>query len=176
MRNLIYAGLTTFFILFFWNDANAQLAKSSSSYPYATAVGARLTSGIGATYKMGIGDDGKYAEFFAVINPVYYIGTDMYFTGLLEFHNDITLDEFDDVRWYFGGGARVGLESYESLHTSFHFGPVGIIGIEYTFENIPLNISLDVVPYFRIALGDTQYFNGFGLRGSTGGISARYIF
>jgi len=176
MRNLIYAGLTIFFILFFWNDANAQLAKSSSSYPYANAVGARFTSGIGATYKMGIGDDGKYAEFFAVINPLYYIGTDMHFTALLEFHNDLNIEGLDDVRWYFGGGARVGSESFEGLYNGFHFGPVGIIGIEYTFEDIPLNVSLDFVPYFKIAFGDAQYFNRLSGRGSTGGLSARYIF
>ncbi len=62
--------------------------------------------------------------------------------GLLEIHKPL---HQDGLRWFYGGGAYVGFEG-----GSTYLGPTGIIGLDYKFPNIPLNLSLDWKPELDI--------------------------
>ena len=94
-------------------------------------------------------------------------------TGLYEIH----ANAFDTPRlnWYYGIGGHVGFwngdnVSWASDSDSYTvIGVDGILGIEYNFEEIPINISLDWKPAFNL-IG----YSGFWADG--GGFSIRYIF
>ncbi|HEY4207181.1 MAG TPA: hypothetical protein VGM31_10220 [Puia sp.] len=47
--------------------------------------------------------------------------------------------------WFYGAGGYVGFEN----NTSF-VGPTGIVGLDYKFQNAPLNLSLDWKPELDI--------------------------
>ena len=56
------------------------------------------------------------------------------------------------LEWYYGGGAIIGLikevdlNAQNGMSNGFLTGLKGIIGIEYTFEEFPLNLALDTGP------------------------------
>lgn len=54
-------------------------------------------------------------------------------------------------------------------YSSTTFGVMGVVGLDYKFTDIPLNLSVDWVPTFFIGDG---YVSGFG--GGYGALSARY--
>ena len=58
--------------------------------------------------------------------------------GLYEINRVTTVS---GLNWFYGGGAYVGFEDGDT-----YLGPTGIIGLDYKFPNIPLNISLDWKP------------------------------
>ena len=62
--------------------------------------------------------------------------------GLYEVHKPTTAT---GLSWFFGGGAYIGFED-----SNTYFGPTGIIGLDYKFTNIPLNLSLDWKPELDI--------------------------
>jgi len=94
-------------------------------------------------------------------------------TGLYEIHNEAF--DVEKLNWYYGGGAHIGIwEGYDD-HPWFDSGSraiIGIdliIGIEYTFDEAPINIGLDWKPAFNL-IGYTGFW------GDAGGISLRYVF
>ncbi len=62
--------------------------------------------------------------------------------GLYEVHKPTTAT---GLTWFFGGGAYIGFEDSKTF-----LGPTGIIGLDYKFTNIPLNLSLDWKPELDI--------------------------
>ena len=62
--------------------------------------------------------------------------------GLYEVHKPTTAT---GLNWFFGGGAYIGFQDSKT-----YLGPTGIIGLEYKFTNIPLNLSLDWKPELDI--------------------------
>jgi len=48
--------------------------------------------------------------------------------------------------FYYGGGVLLGLTS-----SIFHLAPKALLGLEYNFEDLPLNISIDTGPSFFIS-------------------------
>ena len=65
--------------------------------------------------------------------------------------------------WYAGVGAFTVLDSY------FQLGITGEIGLQYTFNGVPISISADWRPYFRIVEDTNFWAGGFGL-------NVRYVF
>jgi len=62
-----------------------------------------------------------------------------------------------DVDWYFGGGVDAGHWSTTNggredvaRQEGFWTGIDGAIGIEYTFDVVPINLALDTGPTFRV--------------------------
>ena len=96
-------------------------------------------------------------------------------TGLAEIHAPAF--DVDGLKWFYGGGGHIGFYSYWDGHPYFSetysgsravIGVDGIVGIEYTIQELPICLSIDLKPAFNI-IG----YSGFG---SGGGISARYTF
>jgi hypothetical protein len=93
-------------------------------------------------------------------------------TGLYEVHNQA----FDvrHLNWYYGGGAHLGFYngSYaywgESGTSYTVIGIDGILGIEYSFDEIPINIGIDWKPALNLV--------GYSGIWSEGALSVRYVF
>lgn len=94
-------------------------------------------------------------------------------TGLYEIHNEAF--DVPTLKWYYGFGAHIGFWNgdYVSWGTPGNsysvFGLDGIIGIEYSFNEAPINIGLDWKPAVNL-------FGYPGFWADGGAISIRYIF
>jgi hypothetical protein len=95
-------------------------------------------------------------------------------TGLYE--NEHWTGYYPGLNWYWGVGAHVGFwdaGTSRYFNSSYTGGGVvgvdGVFGVEYTFDEIPLNISVDILPSVNL-------FGYAGWNGISSGISARYVF
>lgn len=93
-------------------------------------------------------------------------------TGLYEIHKNAF--QTPRLNWYYGVGAHVGI--WDDQNTLFNDGQShtligidGIIGIEYNFTELPINLGLDWKPTFNI-VGDTGFW------GDEAALSLRFIF
>lgn len=92
-------------------------------------------------------------------------------TGLYE--NEHWTGEYPGLNWFWGFGAHVGFWDdnpyIDNVDVSTVLGVDFILGLEYTFDEIPLNLSIDLLPSVNL-LG----YSGWG--GIYGGLSIRYAF
>ena len=99
-----------------------------------------------------------------------YWGNNLTFAGYYEWQNPTGWTP--NLDWFAGPGAHFGFWNqtyHDEYATGILFGIDGIVGLEYTLEDIPLNFSFGVGPSFQLTGGpDWFYWNG--------GISIRYIF
>ncbi|WP_212005802.1 hypothetical protein [Chitinophaga sp. HK235] len=158
-------------------QANAQKKKSygSSVENYNTALGIRVNPWVvGFTIKHFI--QGPHAiEGLVTTNHEHRANVTV--TGLYEYHWNIGKPE---LNMYAGGGAHIGFydrrdydwDRYIDKGKGTYVSPGldGIIGIEYTFKNIPLNLSADLKPYVQF-VGPTNFIGE-----EIGGLSARFTF
>ena len=81
----------------------------------------------------------------------------------------------EHLNWYYGGGAHIGFWNGNNVKwgtagTSYTvIGIDGILGIEYSFSEAPINIGIDWKPAINI-IGYTGFW------GDGGALSIRYIF
>lgn len=126
-----------------------------SAQPYQNAVGIRGGWYNGITFRHSISES-KYLEG---IFTSRWRGFNL--TGLYEIQKPLKEDGFD---WYYGAGLHIGSFNryYYYDHGNPHYldqghvltlGLDGIIGLEYTFSEIPLNLSLDIHPLIELADG-----------------------
>lgn len=94
-------------------------------------------------------------------------------TGLFE--REYLIKDYPRLNWFWGGGIHGGIweVNYNPRIKSGYGGPVGgfdgILGLEYTFDELPLNVSADILPSLNI-VGST----GWG--GINMALSIRYVF
>ncbi len=155
------------------SQVNAQRSSSFNSPDYKTALGIKGYPGSGGaavTLKHFI------REGHALEALGYFWERGGRVTGLYEFHWDIT--GAPGLKWYVGPGAHVGFYNDKNYNNSqpgnnsyVAIGLDGVIGLDYKFNKIPLNLSADWQPSFDF--GNERY-RGFG--GDYGGIAVRYTF
>jgi hypothetical protein len=151
--------LTSAIILCFFAFSNAQ--------DYKTGIGLRGGLANGLTVKHFLGEKSAVEGIIAS----RWRGFEL--TGLYEIH--ATAFEVERLKWYYGFGAHVGFwnGSYAGWGTSGTsytvVGVDGILGLEYSLKDIPINIGLDWKPAFNI-IGYTGFW------GDGGALSIRYIF
>jgi len=93
-------------------------------------------------------------------------------TGLYEKHDRAF--EADRLRWFYGFGAHIGFYNGDYVEwgspgsTYNVLGIDGIIGLEYSFTEAPINLGIDLKPALNI-IGYTGFYADFAL-------SVRYIF
>ena len=84
--------------------------------------------------------------------------------GLYEWNHPLPTN---GLNWYLGVGPNIGfLTNNSTIGSAFYLSGSGLIGIEYIFDNIPLDLALDAGPI-------VQVIPSFGL-GWGGGIAVRY--
>ena len=177
MKRVIFLG-SVVVLLFSVLTASAQKRSSSfSSSSYTTALGVKLypaSNGGAVTLKhfinKGVALEGL-GSFWDRGGRV---------TGLLEFHWDIP--GAPGLKWYVGPGAHISFyndKRYGDRYNDYNrasylaLGLDGVIGLDYKFKNIPLNLSADWQPYLDFGRS-TDPYRGFG--GDFGGIAIRYTF
>ena len=139
----------------------------ASAQDYNTGVGLRGGLSQGLTLKHFIGEKTAVEGLLST----RWAGFDI--TGLYEIHN--VAFEVDQLKWYYGGGAHIGFWNGDNVTwgtdgTSYTvIGIDGILGIEYSFSEAPINIGLDWKPAINLV-----GYSGFW--GDGGALSIRYIF
>lgn len=133
--------------------------------PYQTAIGVKI-------YPGSISVKHFFAPNKAGEGLLYFWNYGMRATSLYEIHGDF--QEVDGLRWYIGPGAHIGFWNstwraiYPARQSGIALGVDGVIGLDYTIKNAPINVSLDWQPSFNII--GYSYFEG-----AWGGIGIRYI-
>lgn len=140
------------------------------SQNYKSALGLRLGYPISATYKHFISEPGAIEVFAGFRSWTYYSWFNV--AGAYEHHFPIS--GVDGLNWYVGGGASAFFWNYKDLFpgdnsASTSIGIMGVLGLDYKFDNAPVNLSVDWMPIFFV----NGYGNGFG--GGYGALSARYV-
>lgn len=120
-----------------------------------TGVGIRLGTDPGITVKHFVRENGA-------IEGILHTGyRGLMVTGLYEWHTPIS--SAPGLKFYAGLGAHLGMFDHYSRyyyyrhgnhyhydviegHRGVSIGPDGIIGLEYDFSEIPLNLGLDIKP------------------------------
>ena len=114
-------------------------------------------------YKMAIGFKGGYPGYGSLnakksIFKSDYLeasiggfGRDSFNIGFhveLDYERMQTLEE--GLSFYYGVGALLGMSSNQNI-AYLHLAPKALLGLEYNFEDLPLNISIDTGPYLFVS-------------------------
>lgn len=143
------------------------ISVHAAGQDYKTGVGLRLGLYNGLSVKHFFSEN-KAAEG---ILTTRWRGFDI--TGLYEIHNQAF--QIDRLNWYYGFGAHVGFWNGDNTpwgHLGTNYAVVGIdgvIGIEYNFLEVPINIGIDWKPELNLT-GYTAFW------GDSGALTIRYIF
>ena len=153
------------FGLFAAFDANGQ--------NYNSAIGARLGSPLALSYKKFISEGNAIELYGAFRNFSNYNWFSI--NGAYQVHRDFP--NVENLQWYLGGGAGLFFWSFDDGI----FGPgvdepssttvaiSGYLGLEYTFDDVPLSLSVDWVPTFFLSGYDDGFSAGYGA------LAARYV-
>lgn len=151
MKKLALSVLLAFFVICFTNAQD-----------YKSAVGLRGGWGYGLTIKHFLGEKSAVEGLISS----RWAGFDI--TGLYEIHNPAF--DVDRLKWFYGGGGHLGLYGSSYIGgTGVIIGVDGILGLDYSFSEFPINLSIDWKPAFNIVGYSRFYPDG-------GAFSIRYIF
>lgn len=138
-----------------------------SAQEYKTGIGLRGGFSQGITLKHFVSEK---AAFEGLLSTRWQ-GFDI--TGLYEIHGQAF--EVEHLNWYYGGGAHIGFWNGNNVKwgtpgTSYTvIGIDGILGMEYSFSEAPINIGIDWKPSINL-IGYTGFW------GDGGALSIRYVF
>lgn len=138
----------------------ASTATQAQDAGYKNALGVRLGPSTpviksGLTYKHVLNNNNA-------IEAILSFGDGIGICGLYEIHKPLA--GVENLQWLYGVGGYAGFQNSIS-----YIGAAGIVGLDYKFKDIPLNISLDWKPELNI-------IEKVGFEASTVGFSARFTF
>lgn len=144
----------------------ALFAIASNAQDYRTAIGLRGGwPANGLTIKHFLNEQNALEGILATSYEGFVV------TALYE--NEHWTGHYPGLNWFWGFGAHVGFWGDLNPYTDNYSGPIlgadFILGLEYTFDEIPLNLSLDILPSVNL-IG----YSGWG--GLHSGLSIRYAF
>jgi hypothetical protein len=115
------------------------LAGNLHAQDYQFAVGVRLSN---SSPTLNNSITGKYfVTQSTAIEGLVSFGSRFGVGALIETHKPFKPAGFG---WFIGGGVYAGFDD------ETYVGPTGIVGLDYKFPNIPLNLSLDWKPELDI--------------------------
>ena len=121
-------------------------ASQVKAQDYNTALGIRLSSNGPA-----INNSVSFKHFMnpkLAIEGLFTFDKKAAIGALLEIHNPMPSTE--GLKWFYGAGAYIGFDSDKTNTDRALMGAQGIIGLDYKFTNLPLNLSLDWKPELNI--------------------------
>lgn len=138
----------------------AVISSTAFAQDYSKAVGIRLSPNSAVITS---GFTGKYfLNEKAAVEGIIGINNGLGICGLYELH--FPIDAVSHLSWFAGGGGYVAFRN-----SSTFIGGAGIIGLDYKFDEIPLNLSLDWKPELNLISKIAFESSGIGL-------SARFTF
>lgn len=132
---------------------------------YHQAIGIKFPAGFSVTYKKFITETNNLEGQVTIWNKGFRV------SGLYEF-NFYSFNDVKELSWFVGPGAHIGFwkDTYQKDYNSkVDFGIDGVIGLDYKFTGVPLNVSLDWQPSVTL-VGNSGFTPSFG------GIGVRYTF
>lgn len=139
--------------------------RASSQTSYKQAAGIKFPGGLSFTYKKFITDKNSLEAQLTTWNKGLRV------SGLYEF-NFHSFSTISGLAWFAGPGAHVGFwkDKFEkSYNSKVDIGIDGIIGLDYKFNQLPVNVSVDWQPSVTLA-------GNAGFTPVYGGIAVRYTF
>lgn len=133
---------------------------------YKSAIGLRGGDPSGITFKTFL----KGSNALELMAGGGYFFDNLSVTALYEYEKPTGWTP--NLDWYFGFGGHVGFwnsnyaDQYES---NMVIGADGVVGLEYTFDDVPINLAIDIIPSFNI-VGAPYWFH------FSSGLSIRYVF
>lgn len=117
---------------------------------YKTALGVRLSSAAPM-----VNNSISLKQFISektAIEGHFSFGDPLALGALLEIHKPLSAQ---GLRYYYGGGGYIAFVKTTNVTTNKtktdpNFGAQGVVGLDYKFANVPLNISLDWKPELNI--------------------------
>lgn len=145
---------------------------------YKTGIGVRLGGLTSGLTVRGFTNSNTALEGIASFGHRTFI-----ITGLYEKFRPIS--NAQGLTWFYGGGAHIGFFRYGGRYYTIHdngrkiyvsdsgdsrvvIGADFIIGLDYKFNNAPLNVGLDLKPFVDFVDGVEGYFDG--------ALSFRFVF
>lgn len=153
MKKFLLSGLIISF-------SSIAIAQESGTSGYRTAAGIRLGPNSpaispGFTIKHFLSES-------SAVEGIVGIGNGIGVCALYEWHHPIS--SVNNLQWFIGAGGYAAFRNQSS-----YIGAAGIAGLDYQFDNIPLNLSIDWKPELNI-------ISKVGFESSGVGFSVRYIF
>jgi hypothetical protein len=145
--------------------AKFSFAQTEQPSTYRRAIGIKFPGGFSVTYKKFVTQSNNIEAQVTAWNKGFRM------SGLYEF-NFYSFNNVEGLAWFAGPGVHLGFwkDQYQKDYDSkADFGIDGIIGLDYKFKTVPVNVSLDWQP--SITLVGTA-----GFTPSYGGIGVRYTF
>lgn len=119
---------------------NASAQSDVTGPAYRLGLGVRLSN---STPTLNNSITGKYfVTDRSAVEGIISFGSRFGLGALLEIHKPTNIE---GLRWFYGAGAYVGFENGDT-----YLGPTGILGIDYKFTSVPINLSLDWKPELDI--------------------------
>jgi hypothetical protein len=160
-----------------------------SQSTYQSAIGLRIGTGysdlFSASYKAFLFEGPGALELNLGVKPGYtynygYPGGSAYYNSDIttmsfsaSYQHHFPIKALDGLQWFVGGGFTItntftDLDGYSGI--GFALFPTG--GVDYKFGNIPLDVSMDIRPTFRVASPPNYYYESVYLPDF--GFSARF--
>lgn len=126
------------------------VVHAASAQDYKTAIGIRLSS------NQAIVNNSISFKYFLsenkAVEALLSLGDPLAIGALYEIHNPLSAE---GLKWFYGGGAYLGFvkefnRDKQVNETSPQFGAQGVVGLDYKFANIPLNLALDWKPELNL--------------------------
>lgn len=153
----------------------ALFAIATLSTQAQSAIGLRFNggniSGADISYQMGMGDANRLQ-----LDLGLGMGSDYFAFGLTGTYQWVfPFADAEGLQWFVGPGARLGFWDYnpegsDNDDNGINIGIGGIIGMDYTFSEVPIQLSLDTRPMFNL-LGSDDYRGDFSVA-----LGVRYVF
>src|SRR5688572_17460256 len=126
------------------------ISSTASAQDYKTALGVRLSSSAAM-----VNNSISFKQFFndkTAIEAYFSFGEPLSLGAMLEFHKPLAPS---GLKYYYGAGGYIGFVKTVNVNTQKtsttpNFGAQGVIGLDYKFPNVPLNLSLDWKPELNI--------------------------
>jgi hypothetical protein len=130
--------------------AGIGLFNTLSAQDYKTALGVRLSSSTAM-----VNNSVSIKHFInekVAIEGLLSFGDPLAIGALVEIHKPLAAS---GLTWFYGGGGYIGFvktlnTTTQKTNTDTNIGAQGVIGLDYKFNNVPLNISLDWKPELNI--------------------------
>lgn len=144
--------------------------SSTQAQNYESAIGAKLGYGLVASYKKFLNEKAAVDLFGGIIWSGGLAAGAYY-----ELHYDIA--SVDRLQWYWGGGASFTTWNNSLFNEGyFQLGVSGVVGLDYSLEEIPLNLSIDWAPTIVIYSNWKSAWGNYDrFRPGFGSVTARYI-
>jgi hypothetical protein len=127
-------------LLFIFISSAFLISSEAKAQDYRFALGVRLSN---STPTLNNSITGKYfVTDRSAVEGIVSFGSRFGMGALLEIHKPLNVE---GLKWFYGAGAYLGFQDKQTF-----LGPTGILGLDYKFPNVPINLSLDWKPELDI--------------------------